>query len=358
MSENSSISLDATTLRSAAERYDATERSELERHLFESLGPNVRDRGHLTKDDLDALARWRAQRASGFVARNDPDEVVEISRLAFAAGTSDRVRLKLLTLLDGVSDRTAATALAIWDPDRYVPWDERTARVLTAAARIDDASLPANWTQYLSSVALLADDAGLSLRGAEKALFAMGTDLTGAQPTGHQSLEKTATSKPRRGPSITPEARGDIDDEAGRELMRQIRAHADESRDIEEIVTKAERVLELTTPEQRRLLLRLHRRLTGMGLYTKTSRDLGWWYYANDIGKGLAGEIALRVPRGVREIRLVAYIPVEVSSGRNSVHFETTSQTQQKGLIPTDALAEDDLIASFEKAQHLMYLRR
>ena len=136
MADANAPDIGAASLANARAAYDESEQSDLEHTLFESLGPRIRERGFLTKEDLDGLARWRAQRASGFVARNDPDEVIEVSRLAFAPDTTDRVRLKLLTLLDGISERTASSALAIWDPDRYVPWDERTAHVLTATGRV------------------------------------------------------------------------------------------------------------------------------------------------------------------------------------------------------------------------------
>lgn len=140
--------------------------------------------------------------------------------------------------------------------------------------------------------------------------------------------------------------------------MREVRDHMGENRrDAAVIVERAARTLRLTTPEERRLLLDLHRRLLDVGLYVKTSRDLGWNYYANDVGKGLVGEVALRVPRGRQDVHLVAYIPVEVSAGANRAWFETASQTQQKGQIPPAAADTGALVDCYEKAAHLQYLR-
>ncbi len=357
--------LDPSGLRAARDAYERTEVSALEGTLFGHVGERIRTRGHLLKDDLDDIARWRARRASGFVARNDPDEVVEISTLAFAESTSDRVRLKLLTLLDGISERTASSILAIWDPERYAAWDERIAEVLRGAELMHDATLPAMWSGYLDCVRSLGEESGLGMRDVEKALYALGTThanrVSHAEAGGDRPPDRRSGRQARG--SVTavgapPEARGDPNDEAGRALMRMVREHMGEDRrDAATIIERAERTLRLTTPEERRLLLALHRRLLDLGLYVKTSRDLGWNYYANDVGKGLVGEVALRVPRGRRDVHLVAYIPVEVSAGANRAWFETASQTQQKGQIPPAAVDSGALVECYEKAAHLQYLR-
>lgn len=345
--------LDAASLVEAAASYQAGTIAALEQRLFDEIGPRIREDGHATKADLDDVCRWRAQRASGFVARNDPAEVTEITRMAFAPGVTDRVRLKLLTLLDGIAERTASVMLAMWDPDRYVAWDESGARVLTAAGRLEDASLPANWTTYLDAVRALAAEASLPPRDAEGALFVLGGgDPAAAAGTG------TRGGAPRRsGVTVDPASVGDVEDEAGTALMRRLSAHRAGVRDFDATRAKAAETLAVTTPAQRRLLLGIHDRLCEQ-LFPKSSRDLGWLYYANDVGSGLVGEVALRVPRGVHELRLVAYLPVDVATGSLHGWFEPSSATQKKAQIPPEEVDVDALAAAFEAARRWVLTRR
>ncbi|MFN8105734.1 MAG: hypothetical protein U0U69_14855 [Acidimicrobiia bacterium] len=347
------VSLDADALTDAAAAYAGGGVSELELRLFDEIGPRIRADGHATKADLDDVCRWRAQRASGFVARNDPAEVVEITRLAFAPGVTDRVRLKLLTLLDGISERTASILLAMWGPDRYAAWDESGAGVLVAAGRVGDASLPVNWTAYLDAVRSLADGAAMSLRDAERALFVLG----GGDPAAAVGAGSRSGAPRRSGVEVDRARVGDPDDEAGAALASQLSVHRAGVRDFDATRAKARETLAISTPEQRRLLLGIHRRLSEQ-MFPKASRDLGWLYYANDVGSGLVGEVALRVPRGVHELRLVAYLPVDVATGELHGWFEPSSATQKKAQIPPDAVDVDALAAVFETARRWVLTRR
>ena len=341
------VDLGAESLADAAGKYDRVERSPLEDRLFGSLAERVRARGCVSKDDLPDVVRWRALRTSGFVARNDPEEVSEISRLAFLEAEGDRVKLKVLTLLDGVSERAAATLLAMWDPQRYAPWDERAASLLREAARLGDGDLPGIWPDYLTALRDLAGEAGLGLRHTEKAVFVLASGGPRAARAGTGGAVTAARSVADR---------GDVLDDAGRALLAEIGAHAEGVRNFAGVKDKAGATLRRTTPEERRLLLRLHRRLSEQ-MFVKTSRDLGWLYYADDVGRGLVGELALRAPRGIHELRLVAYLPVDVSAGANRGFFEGASATQQKGHIPTDSVDEAALLESFEAARRWVLLR-
>lgn len=345
--------LDPAAVATAAAAYRSDAVSDLELRLFDDIGPRIREDGHATKADLDVLCRWRAQRASGFVARNEPDEVTEITRLAFAPGVTDRVRLKLLTLLDGMAERTASVLLAMWDPDRYAPWDEAGAGLLVASGRLVDAALPANWPAYLAALSRLAGEAAVSLGDAERALFVLGGgDTATAAGTG------TRSTGPRRSSvAVDPASVGDVEDEAGTALMRRLSAHRAGVRDFDATRAKATETLAVTTPAQRRLLLGIHDRLSEQ-LFPKSSRDLGWLYYANDVGSGLVGEVALRVPRGIHELRLVAYLPVDVATGDLHGWFEPSSATQKKAQIPPDEVDADALAAAFEAARRWVLTRR
>lgn len=345
--------LQPAALADALGAYEATLLSDLERRLYAEVGPRIRAEGHAVKDDLDDVCRWRAQRASGFVARNDPAEVVEITRLAFSPGVTDRVRLKLLTLLDGMAERTASVLLSMWDPERFVPWDEAGAGLLVAAGRLDSAALPAGWPPYLAAVTALAGEATLTPREVEKALYVLaGGSGGGPAGEGGGGGRRTRTS----GVIVDPALVGDPDDEAGTALMSQLSVHRAGVRDFDSTKAKARETLAITTPRQRRLLLSLHTRLSEQ-LFPKASRDLGWLYYANDVGSGLVGEVALRVPRGIHEVRLVVYLPVAVQTGELRQWFEPSSATQKKAQVPPDDVDVDSLVAAFEAARRWVLTR-
>ena len=70
------------------------------------LKPAVNKRGHLTKDELAAVAFWKAPRSSGHARKNSEDYVSEITGFAFRTNF-ERARIESLTILDGVSWPTA-----------------------------------------------------------------------------------------------------------------------------------------------------------------------------------------------------------------------------------------------------------
>jgi hypothetical protein len=88
-----------------AARYDAT----VDR-LVEDVGRRSRERGHLTARDLQTLARWKTPRSAPQVARNDGAFVAETTGVALSS-RDPRLRIEVLTLLDGVHWPTASVIL-------------------------------------------------------------------------------------------------------------------------------------------------------------------------------------------------------------------------------------------------------
>jgi len=95
------LSFDLDFVRLWSDRYVA-EMPRLERTLLDDIGPASAVRGHMTRDDLEQVGRWKSARATGYLARNEPALVEEVTRVAFAADTSDRLRHRILCLLAGV----------------------------------------------------------------------------------------------------------------------------------------------------------------------------------------------------------------------------------------------------------------
>ena len=94
-----------------------------ERELI-ALKPEILGRGYLTKDELQKVAFWKAPRSAAHAGKNDEAYVVEITQCAFAA-KCERIRIEVLTLLDGVSWPTASVILHLFHPDPYPILDFR-----------------------------------------------------------------------------------------------------------------------------------------------------------------------------------------------------------------------------------------
>ena len=64
------------------------------------LIPNVRQKQFLSKSDLRVVAAWKSPRSAGHVENNQASYVKEVTSIALA-GSSERLRIETLTLLDG-----------------------------------------------------------------------------------------------------------------------------------------------------------------------------------------------------------------------------------------------------------------
>lgn len=76
-----------------------------------------RSRGYLTKADFLQIARWKTPRSQARCTKNDPKFVEEVTRLALAPSTSDRLRIESVTLLSGVEWPTASVILHFCHPE-------------------------------------------------------------------------------------------------------------------------------------------------------------------------------------------------------------------------------------------------
>ena len=74
------------------------------------LKADIDARGYLTKADLRTITRWKSPRSAGHMEKNSDDYIREISRVAFTA-EFERIRIEVLTLLDGVRWPTASVVL-------------------------------------------------------------------------------------------------------------------------------------------------------------------------------------------------------------------------------------------------------
>jgi len=87
-------------------------------------------RPYLDKRHFVDIATWKSPRALPHYQSNDGDLVQQVTALAFAARRDD-LRLRLLTLLNGVGVPVASTILHFAFPNKYPIMDVRAVTTLT-----------------------------------------------------------------------------------------------------------------------------------------------------------------------------------------------------------------------------------
>jgi hypothetical protein len=119
-------------------------------------------------EQLEQVARWKSPRRASAVRRNAEEFVREATGIALRA-QHERLRIEVLTLLDGVSWPTASVILHFFHNERYPIIDRRALWSVSMAA---PASYTFNvWWAYVSYCRVLAQKTGLDMRTLDRALW-------------------------------------------------------------------------------------------------------------------------------------------------------------------------------------------
>jgi len=126
-------------------------------------------RGHLTRDDLVAVAKWkwRGGRTRRLCSQNTEAEVEEITAVSFAA-TSERLRIGALLALRGVQWPMASVILHFAFPDRYPILDVRAMNTVGGSTLYTFEK----WQDYVALCRETAVAHGITLRTLDRALWA------------------------------------------------------------------------------------------------------------------------------------------------------------------------------------------
>ena len=129
---------------------------------------------HLDKGHFVRLASWKTPRGRPRYERNAPAVVREVTRLACHA-SNERLKVRVLMLLEGVNVTVAATILHFFYPRLYPVFDIRDRTTLKKAGWWKrpraDASIEA-WEDYVVIMRRLSRRLRVSLRDLDKALYA------------------------------------------------------------------------------------------------------------------------------------------------------------------------------------------
>ncbi len=147
-----------------ASRYSYPGESEIE----ERVAPAARDRGYLTRDEFLELCRWKTPRSQPRCAENGDDFVREVTRIALET-TIEKLKVRVLLLLAGVSWPTASVILHFCDRGRYPILDFR-ALWSVGVARAPSYTFSLCW-EYTCFVRNISDRTGLPMRTIDRALW-------------------------------------------------------------------------------------------------------------------------------------------------------------------------------------------
>jgi len=134
-----------------------------------AAGARAASKGHYSRDDFLTVVRWKSARALPRAERNAALDVEQATRAGFDA-TDDVTRVAQLIRLDGVGLPVASALLHFAFPETYPILDFRALHTLGDTKRRTQYS-PAFWAEYVQRCRTLAEQAGVSIRDLDKALW-------------------------------------------------------------------------------------------------------------------------------------------------------------------------------------------
>ena len=164
MDRQFSLRFDGQEIRSWASRYEYGGDEEIEQVIV----PRIRRRGWIGRQDFLALCWWKSPRTQRRCEQNGSDFIKAVTLTAYATRV-ERLRIEVLTLLDGVSWPTASVLLHFGLPNRYPILDYRALWSLSVQApREYDFAL---WWAYTTHCRALARRYKVSMRTLDRALW-------------------------------------------------------------------------------------------------------------------------------------------------------------------------------------------
>lgn len=165
---NFQLRFEPSKIAQLAEKYSYPD----EDKLTNAISPAVRQRGHFTRDEFLTVTYWKSPRNQKRYALNDEGFITAVTRTALSS-PHERLRIEVLTLLDGVSWPTASVLLHFGHPDPYPILDFRAlwslgVTVPTDAYGFYDFPL---WWAYTQFCRGLAVERGVPMRVLDRALW-------------------------------------------------------------------------------------------------------------------------------------------------------------------------------------------
>jgi len=134
------------------------------------LSPIVANRGgYLTISELEKVGNWKSVRSKPKIKANHPDFVKEVTLVAFST-PSEKLRIEVLTLLQGVAWPTASVLLHLFHREKYPIIDYRALSSLDCVVKYQDYNFEF-WLAYTAYTNDLAKKANVTMRTLDRALW-------------------------------------------------------------------------------------------------------------------------------------------------------------------------------------------
>lgn len=134
-----------------------------------AIGKKAQLQGFLNRDQFIAIAGWKSSRPAKKHLQNDPKTIEEVTRFAFSTSV-ESLRLRSLTLLDGVEARTASAILHLCHKNRYPMMDVRA--FWSLGVEKPPTNWLAAWDEHVQACRTIADKADVDMRTLDRALWA------------------------------------------------------------------------------------------------------------------------------------------------------------------------------------------
>lgn len=155
---------------------EAYEVSEAEEHIQQVIVPKVRAAGFMDKQSFLRVCEWKTPRSKNHCAANKPGFIQEITQFALST-SSERMRIEVLTLLQGVSWPTASVILHWFHKDPYPILDFRA--LWSLQSKVPSRYEFDFWSEYTSHCRTLADRHGMDMRTLDRALWQYSSENQG-----------------------------------------------------------------------------------------------------------------------------------------------------------------------------------
>jgi hypothetical protein len=137
-------------------------------HVEMVIAPQARARRYFTKSELVDVCRWKTSRSRPMVASN-PDGFIQAVTQTALSTPDERLRIEVLTLLDGVSWPSASVLLHFGHHDSYPILDFRA--LWSLGVETPPVYQFGFWWEYTLTSRQLATEAGVSMRTLDRALW-------------------------------------------------------------------------------------------------------------------------------------------------------------------------------------------
>lgn len=135
----------------------------------EIAGRRAQGRGYYLRDEFLLVTGWKTRRTRSRVRMNSTDAIEDSTRLALAT-SDEKLRIAVLTLLEGVAMPTASVLLHLAHRDRYPILDFRALWSLGVSEVLPVWTF-AFWHAYTAECRRLAAAADVSMRVLDRALW-------------------------------------------------------------------------------------------------------------------------------------------------------------------------------------------